>query len=248
MKPLAIIVPISLMLFSCGISSRMIPSIVPLSKNQYKIKITEKNSTGKPTQEMDSLFKKKADQTCKNYKIVSIDSETTPDRRSITKTWIIECPEEKMTEEQKKAALTQPKEGWSFWDGLAILVRSYEIASKCREYGNGPAEGSKLVYVWIVVRNISKDVVKLPSFLVELEGIKEPSKSFGGSVCRYDKKALGNACWNWHGNLDPGVMCEGWELFEVPEKMRVEGRYVKVSVHLLEEKIQEVGKWRLEGK
>jgi hypothetical protein len=263
MKPLVIIILISLMLFSCGISHQ----IISLPKNRYKIQITGKNSLGKPSQDLDSLFKKKADETCKNYKTVSIDSAISPDRRYTTKTWIIECPDKKFSEEPKRTApaqpkeertapirpneeriaLTQPEAEWSYWDGLAIIVKNYEVVLTCRGYGEGPAQGAKLVYVWIAIRNVSDDIVKLPSFFLELEGLKESSKSFGGKVCRYDEKALGNACWEWHGKLDPGVMCEGWELFEVPEKMQIEGRHVRVSVSLFGKTATEVGKWRLEG-
>jgi hypothetical protein len=87
--------------------------------------------------------------------------------------------------------------------------------------------------------------VKLPSFTVELEGLKESSKSFGGKVCRYDEEALGNACWKWYGELYPGVMCEGWELFEVPEKMQIEGRHVKISLYSYGMGVYDLGSWRL---
>jgi hypothetical protein len=263
MKPLVIIIFISLMLFSCGISHQ----IISLPKNRYKIQITGKNSLGKPTQDLDSFFRKKAHETCKGYKIVSVDSAMPPDKKYTTKTWIIECPDEKSAEEPKgtvpaqpkeertapirpkeeRTALTQPEPEWSYRGGLAIIVKNYEVVQKCRGYGEGPAKGSKLVYVWVTIRNVSDDIVELPSFFLELEGLKESSKSFGGKVCRYDEKALGNACWEWHGKLDPGVICEGWELFEVPERMQIEGRHVKVSVSSFGKTAYEVGRWRLEG-
>ena len=284
MKPLIMVLLVSLMLFSCATSHQ----VVSLSKNRYKIQLTGKTSLEKPTQDLDSLFKKKADETCINYKIVSVDSAITPDKRYATKTWVIECANEKSPGEPQKAllhqgkeekaallrpkeertvlpqpkeertvlpqpredkpALTRPEPDWGYWNGLAITVKSHDVVLKCRGYGEGPAEAAKLVYAWIAIRNASDDIRKLPSFVVELEGVKEPSKSFGGKVCRYDEDALGNACWKWHGELYRGTMCEGWEIFEVPERMKVEGRYVKISVYLFGTGIHEVGKWRLEGK
>lgn len=292
---------VSLMLFSCATSHQ----VVSLSKDRYKIQLTGKTSLGKPTQDLDSLFKKKADETCQNYKIVSVDSAITPDKRYATKTWVIECVNEKSAGEPQKAllrqekeekssgephkgllyqekeekvvplrpkeerailpqpkeertvlpqskkdkpALTRPEPDWRYWNGLAITVKSHDVVQKCRGYGEEPAEGAKLVYAWIAIRNTSDDTRMLPSFVVELEGVKGSSKSFGGKVCRYDEDALGNACWKWHGGLYRGGMCEGWELFEVPERMQVEGRYLKISVYLFETGTQEVGKWRLEGK
>jgi hypothetical protein len=263
MKPLTMVLLVSLMLFSCATSHQ----VVSLSKDRYKIQLTGKTSPGKPTQDLDSLFKKKADEICQNYKIVSVDSAITPDKRYATKTWVIECVNEKSAGEPQKVllppekeektvtlrpneertilpqpkeertvlpqskkdkpALVRPEPDWRYWNGLAITVKSHDVVQKCRRYGEEPAEGSKLVYAWIAIRNTSNDTVKLPSFVVELEGVKGSSKSFGGKVCRYDEDALGNACWKWHGGLYRGGMCEGWELFEVPERMQVEGRDLK---------------------
>lgn len=133
---------------------------------------------------------------------------------------------------------------WAQWDGLNISVQRYEETSKCRGYGDDPAEGAKLVYVWIVVHNVSSDVVELPSFFVNLSGIDKDSHWFGGTVCRYDEEALGNACWKGHGNLYPEAACKGWELFEVPEKMVLDGRLIKISAYE-PGKVTEIGEWQL---
>lgn len=134
---------------------------------------------------------------------------------------------------------------WTQWNGLAISVERYEVADECRGYGDGPAEGAKLVYIWVAVRNVSQHVVELPSFLVELSGVEKHSGWFGGTVCRYNNESLGNSCWKDNDRLYPGVRCEGWELLEVPEKMQIEGRSAKVLVRVWQKGIYEVGHWQL---
>jgi len=135
-------------------------------------------------------------------------------------------------------------EEWVEWDGLAIAVRRYEVTHECLGHGDGPAEGAKLIYVWVGVRNISEDVIEMPDLWFVHNG--KYSDWYGGTVCLYDNGALGNACWKWYGKLYPEVMCEGWELFEVPERMQVEGTLVEVLAHIPGKGIDKVGEWRLE--
>lgn len=128
----------------------------------------------------------------------------------------------------KSSQLFKPKE-WAKLNELSISLEGYELANKCQGYGDGPAEGAKLVYVWIVVRNDSDDVIDVPSFYVNITGIKDSADRFGGLVCRYDDKSLGNACWKNRGKLYPHIECRGWELFEVPVKFNVEGKTLTIA-------------------
>ncbi len=68
---------------------------------------------------------------------------------------------------------------WARWNGLAVSVARYETVSKCRGYGEGPAEGAKLVSIWIAVHNESEDVIELPSFYVELDGVEKTRVGLG---------------------------------------------------------------------
>ena len=61
-----------------------------------------------------------------------------------------------------------------------------------------PAEGAKVVYVWIALRNIGEKVQDLPQMFVEMEDVEKHSNSYGGTVCRYDDQARGTPA----GSLD----------------------------------------------
>ena len=139
---------------------------------------------------------------------------------------------------------------WAYWKGLAISVKKYEITQECRGltgrgYQSGPAEGAKLVYIWVAVRNEGSEVIDLPSFFVDLSGVEKDSGWFGGTVCRYDNEALGNACHKGRGKLYPEVMCGGWELFEVIDGMEISEQFVTVSVHRWMKNTRKVGQWHL---
>jgi hypothetical protein len=62
--------------------------------------------------------------------------------------------------------------------------------------------------------NLTDQVMELPDISLAL-GAYEPGLGSAGE-CRYNQDSFGNACWQWNGQLFPGVVCEGWELFEVP--------------------------------
>jgi hypothetical protein len=132
-------------------------------------------------------------------------------------------------------------------DGLAIAVTSYATAAKCRGDGDGPAQGAKLLYVWIEAKNTSKEVLEHPSLIVELEGIDRHAGWFGGTVCRYDSESFGNSCSKDRGRVYPDASCEGWELFEVPARYDASGKRVTVSLLKHGKGIEKVAAWLLPG-
>ena len=135
---------------------------------------------------------------------------------------------------------------WAHWEGLAISVKKYEVTQECRgQTGKSSAEGAKLVYIWVAVRNESSELIELPSFFANLSGVEKGSGWFGGTVCRYDDEALGNACHKGGGKLYPGVMCGGWELFEVMDRMKISEQFVTVSAYRWLKNTSRVGQWHL---
>lgn len=128
------------------------------------------------------------------------------------------------------------------WDGLSLAVTSYEVTHTCPDGYGKPAEGAKFVIVRIQACNTSTDVIEIPFFEFELNGYQ--SGLGAGLPCRYNEEAFGNACWQWGGKLYPGVSCEGWVLFEVPENTPMQDARVRVYTLSPEFDARE---WRLQG-
>jgi|GEM_PF-2766284 len=117
---------------------------------------------------------------------------------------------------------------WTQLQGLSLAVIHSEVMHTCPGGYGQPAEGAKFVIISVAVRNTSSDVVDLPSMDFELNGYQSGLGTSGD--CRYDEKSFGNACWESAGKLYPDVMCEGWELFEVPEKLTLEDKVVGIKI------------------
>ena len=137
---------------------------------------------------------------------------------------------------------------WARWKGLAVRVERYELPQKCRgRTSGGPADGAKLVYFWLSVRNESTEAIERPTFYLHLSGVEKNADWFGGKVCKYDNESFGNDCsraGRGSRNLYPGVTCGGWELFEVKQGLRVPEQFVTVTAHR-SRSTDTVGQWRL---
>ena len=128
------------------------------------------------------------------------------------------------------------------WDGLSIAIISHEVTHTCPSGDGKPAEGAKFIIIYVQVRNTSSDVIEIPSFQFELNSYQS---GLGAALpCRYSEEAFGNACWQWSGKLYPGVSCEGWELFEVPENTALQDARVRVYTLTPRHNARE---WRLQG-
>ena len=116
--------------------------------------------------------------------------------------------------------------------GLSHSVTRYEEADTCPNGYDKPDEGAKLVVLWVRSENTSSDYMEVPSLDIKLlqNGI-EIGRDAGGIPCRYDDRAWGNACWQWGGDIWPGVSCEGWEAFQVPTATEVQGLVAETRFH-----------------
>jgi len=132
---------------------------------------------------------------------------------------------------------------WAQWGGLALSVTRYETMYTCPGGYGRSAEGAKFVIIWVAARNVSNDVIKVPSLSFKLDGYQS---GLTGTPCRYNKEAFGNACWQWSGKLYPDVTCEGWVLFEMPEKLALEEARVRVSERKFGGGLN-IAEWRLGG-
>ena len=132
---------------------------------------------------------------------------------------------------------------WVQWGGLALSVTRYETTYTCPGGYGRSAEGAKFVIIQMAARNVSNDVIKVTSLSFKLDGYQS---GLTGTPCRYNKEAFGNACWQWSGKLYPDVMCEGWVLFEVPEKLALGEARVRISGRKFGGEL-DIAEWRLEG-
>ena len=132
---------------------------------------------------------------------------------------------------------------WLMWGDLSLSVESYEVVDECRDWGSGPAEGAKLLYVWIAMRNHGDEAVPCPACRVAITYGGQFANVAGGRACMRDDQSLGNACYD---RMYPGVECRGWELFEIPLARQVEGTLVEVLSSELPER-DPVAAWRLPG-
>lgn len=89
MKCLVTMILISLALFSCSISHK----IIPLSGQRYEIQV--KYGLMLEDRKAERYMREKASEVCKgkDYKFISTDSTTTFTRGETTKRWILECIE-----------------------------------------------------------------------------------------------------------------------------------------------------------
>jgi hypothetical protein len=115
---------------------------------------------------------------------------------------------------------------WVQWGELALSVTRYETTYTCPGGYGRSAEGAKFVIIQVAARNVSNDVIKVPSLELKLNSYQA---GLAGTPCRYNKEAFGNACYQGSGRLYPDVMCEGWILFEVPEKLALGEARVRIS-------------------
>lgn len=129
------------------------------------------------------------------------------------------------------------------WRGLALGVTRQEVTRTCPGGEGQAAEGAKFVIVQVVARNVSTDVIEIPHLDIELNGYQ--SGLGAGLPCRYNQEAFGNACWQWSGKLYPDVSCEGWLLFEVPEKLPLEQATVKLQIYDPSEGFTDIAEWWL---
>jgi hypothetical protein len=128
------------------------------------------------------------------------------------------------------------------WDGLSLAIISHQVTHICPGGDGKPAEGAKFIIIHVQARNTSTDVIEIPSFAFELNGYQS---GLGAALpCRYNEESFGNACWQWSGKLYPGVSCEGWELFEVPENTALQD--ARVRVYTLTPEL-DAHEWRLQG-
>jgi hypothetical protein len=108
------------------------------------------------------------------------------------------------------------------FEGLQHSIVSYNETDTCPNGSDKADEGAKLVVLWIRSENVSNDYRDMPSLDLRLlrDGIEIGKDAGGCSPCCYDSRTWGNACWP---GLWPGVACEGWEVWAVPEATQVQG-------------------------
>lgn len=132
------------------------------------------------------------------------------------------------------------------WDGLSLSITNYEVTHTCPDgYDGQSAEGARFIVVYVTASNISSNVLEIPSLRFRLNGYE--SGLGAGLPCRYNEEAFGNACWQWGGELYPDVTCKGWELFEVPENLALEGSRIQIQKYDSVSGQMDVAEWLLEG-
>ena len=132
---------------------------------------------------------------------------------------------------------------WVQWGELALSVTRYETTYTCPGGYGRSAEGAKFVIIQVAARNVSNDVIKVPSLEFKLNSYQA---GLAGTPCRYNKEAFGNACYKRSGKLYPDVICEGWILFEVPEKLALGEARVRISRRKPAGE-PDIAEWRLGG-
>jgi hypothetical protein len=136
---------------------------------------------------------------------------------------------------------------WVQRDGLSLSVTQSEATHACPDgFGGKPAEGAKFIVINVAARNTGDNVIDMPSLHFELNGYQSSLGTTG--ACLYNEKAFGNVCWQSSGKLYPGVTCEGWELFEVPESLDLRSATVRGKVDEVGTGTVDIAEWRLESK
>ncbi len=111
---------------------------------------------------------------------------------------------------------------------LRLGVLAYNETAECPEGGGRPAQAAKFVIVQASARNDGAEPIDLPRIRWTLDTYEAGLGA--GHSCRYNQRALGNACWVSGGRLFPGAECEGWLLFEVPEGLAIESAKIRAQV------------------
>lgn len=107
--------------------------------------------------------------------------------------------------------------------GLRLAVTQYEATQVCPDGLRQASEGAELILIQVDVENATSDVaVEIPHMVFMLLRNGNIITRDWEADCLYTEDSLGNACWEWGGKLYPGVSCEGWVAFEVPEGMSPE--------------------------
>jgi len=132
------------------------------------------------------------------------------------------------------------------YEGIEHTLYTYQVATICPNGYDRPDLGAKLVVLWFRSKNVSDSLQEMPyTDLRLLKNGVEVGVDAGGIPCGYNAEAWGNACWQWSGRLWPGVSCQGWEVFQVPEALEVMGTVVEAYLHRWPEQ-GVYAAWRLE--
>jgi len=115
---------------------------------------------------------------------------------------------------------------WAAWDHFSVSVESYKVVDRCPEWGEGPAEGAKLLYVWIAMRNDGDKVVQLPASRVTITYGDMSASSTGQYLCPRADPHVNSACVD---RMHPGIGCRGWVLFEIPLAHQVANTLVEIQ-------------------